>query len=80
MENKLTIESEALFKINYFLNDLEKNSAALATFKAFPYSQKKEYVAWYSEAKTEATRTKRLQQAIVWMAEGKRRNWKYEKC
>jgi uncharacterized protein YdeI (YjbR/CyaY-like superfamily) len=63
-----------------FLNELEKNSAALATFKAFPYSQKKEYVAWYSEAKTEATRTKRLQQAIAWMAEGKRRNWKYEKC
>jgi len=63
-----------------FLNELEKNSAALATFEAFPYSQKKEYVTWYTEAKTEAARTKRLQQAIAWMAEGKRRNWKYEKC
>nr|WP_315482039.1 YdeI/OmpD-associated family protein [uncultured Undibacterium sp.] len=63
-----------------FLNELEKNSAALATFEALPYSQKKEYVAWYCEAKTDATRTKRLQQAIAWMAEGKRRNWKYEKC
>lgn len=64
----------------HFLSELQKNPAALATFEAFSYSQKKEYVAWYSEAKTEATRTKRLQQAIAWMAEGKRRNWKYEKC
>jgi len=63
-----------------FFNGLRKNPAALATFEAFSYSQKKEYVAWYTEAKTEATRTKRLDQAIEWMAEGKRRNWKYEKC
>ena len=63
-----------------FLGELQKNSAALATFDAFSYSQKKEYVDWYTEAKTDATRTKRLHQAIEWMAEGKRRNWKYEKC
>ncbi len=63
-----------------FFNELQKNSAALATFDAFSYSQKKEYVAWYIEAKTDATRIKRLHQAIEWMAEGKRRNWKYEKC
>jgi uncharacterized protein YdeI (YjbR/CyaY-like superfamily) len=64
----------------HFLSELQKNAAAMATFDAFPYSQKKEYVAWYTEAKTDATRVKRLQQAIDWMAEGKRRNWKYEKC
>lgn len=63
-----------------FLGELQKNSAAVATFDAFSYSQKKEYVDWYIEAKTDATRTKRLHQAIEWMAEGKRRNWKYEKC
>ncbi len=78
--NKGKSEKKELQIPSYFLDELEKNSAALATFEAFPYSQKKEYVAWYSEAKTDATRTKRLQQAIAWMAEGKRRNWKYEKC
>ncbi|MBC3831834.1 YdeI/OmpD-associated family protein [Undibacterium amnicola] len=78
--NKEKSEKKELQIPSDFLNELERNSAALATFEAFPYSQKKEYVAWYTEAKTEATRTKRLQQAIAWMAEGKRRNWKYEKC
>ncbi|WP_395008126.1 YdeI family protein [Undibacterium sp.] len=63
-----------------FLDELRKNSAAFATFNSFSYSQKKEYVDWYAEAKTDATRTKRLHQAIEWMAEGKRRHWKYEKC
>ena len=33
-----------------------------------------------TEAKREATREKRLQQAIEWMAEGKSKNWKYENC
>ena len=63
-----------------FLAAVKNNNLAFATFDAFPYSQKKEYVMWYTEAKTEATRDKRLAQAIEWMAEGKRRNWKYEKC
>jgi uncharacterized protein YdeI (YjbR/CyaY-like superfamily) len=63
-----------------FLSAVKKNKAAFATFDAFSYSNKKEYVSWYSEAKTDATREKRLAQAIDWMAEGKRRNWKYENC
>ncbi|WP_244620482.1 YdeI/OmpD-associated family protein [Chitinophaga japonensis] len=32
-----------------------------------------------TEARTEATRAKRLATAIEWMAEGKVRNWKYMK-
>jgi uncharacterized protein YdeI (YjbR/CyaY-like superfamily) len=59
--------------------ELKKNKKALATFEAFSYSNKKEYVEWISEAKTEATRLKRLDQAIALMAEGKVRNWKYVK-
>ena len=35
------------------------------------------HAAWVTEAKTEATRQKRLETAIEWMAEGKIRNWKY---
>ena len=58
---------------------LEKNKKAAATFKAFSPSNKREYVEWITEAKREATREKRLAQAIEWMAEGKPRNWKYMK-
>jgi uncharacterized protein YdeI (YjbR/CyaY-like superfamily) len=59
---------------------LGKNASARAAFEAFPPSAKREYVEWITEAKREETRTKRLAQAIEWMADGKRRNWKYENC
>ncbi len=58
---------------------LRKNKKALPTFEKFSYSNKKEYVEWITEAKTEATRRKRLETAIEWMSEGKIRNWKYIK-
>ena len=59
---------------------LARNEKAAETFNAFPYSCKKEYVEWISEAKTEPTRDKRLATTIEWLSEGKRRNWKYENC
>jgi len=62
---------------NYFLNALQKNKKALATFEAFNYSNQKEYLEWVSEAKGEATRKRRLETSVAWMAEGKSRNWKY---
>jgi hypothetical protein len=37
-------------------------------------------VEWITEAKSAETRARRLAQAIAWMADGKSRNWKYEKC
>ncbi len=63
----------------FFITAVKKNKKALATFEAFPSSAKKDYVQWVTEAKTEETREKRLTQSIEWMAEGKRRNWKYER-
>ena len=59
---------------------LRRNKKAAATFEAFPPSCRREYVEWITEAKQEATRLKRLQTTIEWLAEGKRRNWKYENC
>lgn len=59
---------------------LKKNKAAKAAFDGFPPSAKRDYVDWIVEAKREETRAKRLAQAVEWMAEGKRRNWKYENC
>lgn len=56
---------------------LAKNRKAAATFARFSPSQKREYVDWIVEAKTPATRARRLETAVEWMAEGKIRNWKY---
>ena len=54
--------------------------AAKATFDNFPPSQQRDYVAWVTDAKRDETRAKRLAQTVAWLAEGKRRNWKYENC
>lgn len=58
---------------------LKKNRKALAAFEAFSPSHRREYVEWITEAKQEATRKKRVAQAIEWIAEGKSRNWKYQR-
>jgi hypothetical protein len=65
---------------DYFLAALKKSKKAVATFEGFSHTNKKEYVEWVTEAKTEATRDKRLAQAVEWMAEGKVRHWKYLNC
>jgi uncharacterized protein YdeI (YjbR/CyaY-like superfamily) len=59
---------------------LDANAAAKATFDGFPPSAQREYVEWVSESKRDETRTKRLGQTIEWLAEGKRRHWKYADC
>jgi hypothetical protein len=62
------------------LDALAKNEKAAETFNNFSYSKRKDYVEWINEAKTEATRDKRLATTIEWLAEGKSRMWKYERC
>jgi uncharacterized protein YdeI (YjbR/CyaY-like superfamily) len=59
---------------------LTENEAALSTFEGFSPSCRREYVEWVVEAKRAETRASRIAQAVAWMAEGKKRNWKYEKC
>ena len=46
----------------------------------FPPGCRREYLEWIAEAKQDATRAKRIEIAIEWLSEGKRRNWKYESC
>ena len=57
---------------------LAKSAAARKTFSALSPSHKREYIEWVTEARTDATREKRLTTAIEWLAAGKARNWKYE--
>jgi uncharacterized protein YdeI (YjbR/CyaY-like superfamily) len=59
---------------------LRDNKAASATFESFPPGCRREYVEWVTEAKRPETRAKRIAQSVEWMAEGRRRNWKYESC
>lgn len=62
-----------------FQNALNENKKALEVFEKSSPSYRKEYIMWITDAKTETTRNKRMAQAIEWIAEGKGRNWKYEK-
>ncbi len=59
---------------------LARKPKALKHFDAFPPGQRREYIEWIVEAKREDTRTRRINQAVEWLSEGKRRNWKYENC
>jgi uncharacterized protein YdeI (YjbR/CyaY-like superfamily) len=61
-----------------FAAALKMNKAAHKAFAAFSPSHQREYLEWITEAKTDATRTKRMATAVAWLAEGKSRNWKYE--
>jgi uncharacterized protein YdeI (YjbR/CyaY-like superfamily) len=63
-----------------FQSALEASTSAKTVFDGFPPSQQREYLDWIVNAKREETREKRIAQAVEWLAEGKRRNWKYENC
>ena len=59
---------------------LKKNRAAAAFFEKLAPGYRREYVEWITAAKRAETRATRLATAIEWLADGKKRNWKYETC
>jgi uncharacterized protein YdeI (YjbR/CyaY-like superfamily) len=63
-----------------FAAALKKNAKARTTLDGFPPSARSEYLEWIAGAKQDATRARRIATAVEWLAEGKRRNWKYESC
>ena len=72
-------EPAALEVPDYFTAALRNNKKAQQTFDTFSYSRRKEYVEWVTSAKRDETREERLATAMEWLAEGKSRNWKYER-
>jgi uncharacterized protein YdeI (YjbR/CyaY-like superfamily) len=64
---------------DYFSAQLAVNAKAKEVFENKSDSFRKDYIIWISDAKTEATRQKRMEEAIGWITEGKGRFWKYEK-
>jgi len=64
---------------DYFLKALKANKKALKTYENFSPGNKREYIEWILEAKTEKTREERLKTAVDWISKGKVRLWKYIK-
>lgn len=62
----------------YMTAAIAKNKKAKQHFTAFSPSAKREYIEWITGAKSEDTRSRRLETAVQWLSEGKSRNWKYE--
>ncbi len=77
---KKPVERKELVVPDDLIGALKQNKKAKTAFDKFGYSHKKEYIEWITEAKTEATRNKRLATTVELLSEGKGRNWKYEKC
>ncbi len=48
-------------------------------YEALSPSGRREYVEWLEDAKRPETRARRLATALAWLAEGKARNWQYER-
>ncbi|WP_345777718.1 YdeI/OmpD-associated family protein [Sphingomicrobium clamense] len=63
-----------------FAAALDKAPKAKAVYEGFPPGARREYCDWVNDAKRDATRDKRIAQAVEWLAEGKKRNWKYQDC
>ena len=64
---------------DYFTKKLATNPLAKGIFESKSASFRKDYIIWITDAKTDATREKRMEEALEWIAEGKSRFWKYEK-
>lgn len=62
----------------YLSDALKKNKKASEAFYKFSPSHRKEYLEWITEAKTEATRAKRIATTLERLSEGKSRHWKYQ--
>ena len=59
---------------------LKRHKTATKVWETMPPSCRREYSQWIADAKREETREQRVATAVSWIAEGKKRNWKYETC
>lgn len=64
---------------DYFEKALSVNKAAKEVFYGKSDSFRNVYIVWITDAKTEDTRQKRIDQSLEWIAEGKGRFWQYAK-
>ncbi|MBB3982147.1 uncharacterized protein YdeI (YjbR/CyaY-like superfamily) [Sphingobium fontiphilum] len=62
-----------------FATAIRADPAAAKHWADFPPGKVRDYCEWINDAKQDATRARRIAQAVEWIAQGKGRNWKYEK-
>lgn len=75
---KVTVPKATLVIPDYFTALLQENPVAMNHFEKMSTSQKRDYVDWFTDAKTETTRQSRLKTAMEQISEGKPRHWKYK--
>ena len=74
-----TSQKPAIEMPDDFASALSRVPNAQAQFDKFSPSARWDYLDWITSSKREETRAKRIAEAVPWIAEGKRRNWKYER-
>lgn len=62
-----------------FADAIAADPAAAAVWAAFPPGKLRDYCEWINDAKSDSTRERRIGQAVEWIAQGKGRNWKYQR-
>ncbi len=62
-----------------FRSALDNAPDARANFEAFSPGARREYLEWIIGAKRPETRAERIAEAVGWIVEGKKRNWKYQR-
>ncbi|MGX7666673.1 YdeI/OmpD-associated family protein [Flavobacterium pedocola] len=64
---------------DYLAKALNADKKAKAIWDAKSDAFRKDYLVWIIDAKTDATRQKRIDQTLEWVADGKGRFWQYGK-
>lgn len=78
-EKPATEKLKILETPDYFQAALAGNPKAKEVFESKSNSFRKEYIIWITDAKTDETRQKRIDEALEWISEGKGRFWKHQK-
>ena len=67
------VRKKRAWKLPKYIQDaLDKEPAALRTFKSLPPSQRRNYIGWIDSAKKEETKARRLDEAIRLLAAGQK--------
>lgn len=64
---------------DFILKAFKKNKVSKINFDVLTPAKQREYLDWITEAKTETTRERRMNQMLLQLEENKTLNWKYEK-
>lgn len=78
-DSKKKVATTKLVAPKELLLAIKRNNSAQKHWNAFSASKQNDYIEWVTTAKRDATKAKRLKTTVEQLAEGKSRNWKYEK-